>query len=73
MAGWSQAAGALFGSIWESLKLWGKHQDRVNDPKIVANVDAKRDLKEKEKLADTIEKSEKTKDLSNERQTFAED
>lgn len=63
-------------SILGILKGWfglqDKKQQRLNDPTVVANRDAARDQKEKEKIQRDIEKGNKTGDLTDERKDLGE-
>lgn len=65
--------GPLFTAVGQALGLISKTQELKNQPKIVANVDAKRDLDEKDKIQDSVEKSDKTGSLKDEQEHFAED
>lgn len=71
--GWLQAISGFFSAIGSIFKFGSERSKLKNAPPIVANVDAARDLKEKEKIVSAVERSETTKDLEDERKKFAED
>lgn len=68
---------SLFSSLFSAIgSFFGHARDRSklkNAPEMKANVNAKRDLQEKEHVEKVIEESEKTGDLENERTEFRED
>lgn len=73
MAGALSTVSAIFSAIASAFGFARDRSKLKNAPKIVANVDAARDLKEKEKIESTIEKSDQTGGLDEERKAFRED
>lgn len=66
------AIGAFFSAISSALALVFHRSKLKNTPAQKANSDAARDLREKEKIENVIEESERTGNLNEERKHFAE-
>lgn len=72
--GWLSTISSFFSALGGFFNLQSKKQDRLNAPDVIANRDAARDQKEKEKIQKTVEGSDKAGQVSEaERKQYAED